>query len=144
MSSTLDSVAAFSDRDEQIGVDRWIVDKLVEKKFATFGRLAFAFPYSPQTADDTAFKRFLAEVLGDALSDDQMATLRRLFFESHTMALTDVRLRSESSLDPSQKQSEWLASVSSRSGLVASYLIQAPYLQIILWTSTWRWLRRVS
>jgi hypothetical protein len=102
MSSTLDSVAAFSDRAEQIGVDRWIVDKLVEKKFATFGRLAFAFPYSPQTADDSAFKRFLADVLGDALSDDQMATLRRLFFESHTMALTDVRLRSESSPDPSQ------------------------------------------
>jgi hypothetical protein len=102
MSSALDSVPAFTDRAEQIGVERWIIDKLVEKKFATFGRLAFAFPYSPQTADDTAFKRFLADALGDEIGDDQLSTLRRLFFESHTMALTDVRLRSEASPDPSQ------------------------------------------
>ena len=31
MSSALDSVPAFTDRAEQIGVERWIIDKLVEK-----------------------------------------------------------------------------------------------------------------
>eukprot|EP00435_Cladocopium_sp_Y103_P034112 s3081_g8.t1 len=102
MSSTLDSTAAFTDRAEQIGVEKWIVDKFTTKKFATFGKLAFAFPYSPQSADDAPFKRFLTELLETAPSDDQMAALRRLFFESHTMALTDVRLRTESNPDPAQ------------------------------------------
>jgi hypothetical protein len=35
-------------------------------------------------------------------SQDQLAGLRRLFFEAHTLALTDVRLRAEASPDPSQ------------------------------------------
>ena len=102
MSSSLDSTAAFSDRAEQIGVEKWIIDKFKQKKFATFGRLAFAFPHSPQSSDDGPFKRFLADVLEDNPSDDQMATLRRLFFESHTMAITDVRMRTESDPDPAQ------------------------------------------
>ena len=63
MSSSLDSTAAFSDRAEQIGVEKWIIDKFKQKKFATFGRLAFAFPHSPQSSDDAPFKRFLAEVV---------------------------------------------------------------------------------
>ena len=34
------------------------------------------------------------------LEPKQMAVLRRLFFESHTLALADVRMRVESSPDP--------------------------------------------
>ena len=91
MSSSLDSTAAFADRAEQIGVEGWIIEKLQQKKFATFGRFAFSFQHSPQSSDDGPFKRFLTNVLEDNISDDQMATLRRLFFESHTMAVSDVR-----------------------------------------------------
>eukprot|EP00435_Cladocopium_sp_Y103_P010287 s5853_g2.t1 len=102
MSATLDSEAAFTDRAEQIGVERWIINKFKAKKFATFGKLAFAFAYAPQNADDTPLKTFLAGLLDDAPSVDQLATLRRLFFEAHTMALTDVRHRAESTPDPAQ------------------------------------------
>lgn len=35
-----------------------------------------------------------------AVGDDQLAVLRRLFFESHTMALADVRTRVEATPDP--------------------------------------------
>eukprot|EP00435_Cladocopium_sp_Y103_P008521 s2383_g2.t1 len=102
MSATLDSEAAFIDRAEQMGVERWIINKFKAKKFATFGKLAFAFAYAPQNADDTPLKNFLAVLLEEPPSEDQLATLRRLFFEAHTMALTDVRHRAESTPDPSQ------------------------------------------
>jgi hypothetical protein len=100
MSSTLDSEAAFTDRAKQIGLETWVIDKIKEKKFATFGRLAFGFAYSPQSSDEKPLRDFLAGLLDEEPSSDQLASLRRLFFEAHTMALTDVRLRAESSPDP--------------------------------------------
>ena len=47
MSSALDSEAAFTDRAQQIGLEKWVIDKIKEKKFATFGRLVFGFAYAP-------------------------------------------------------------------------------------------------
>ena len=102
MSSTLDSEAAFSARAEQIGIEQWVIDKFKAKRFATFGKLAFAFTYAPQSADDTPLKNFAASVLEEEAGEDQVASIRRLFFEAHTMALTDVRHRSEATPDPAQ------------------------------------------
>ena len=102
MSSTLDSTAAFTDRAEQIGVAKWIVEKLQAKKFATFGKLAFAFSHAPQSSDDGPLRNFLTNILEEAPDEEQLATLRRLFFEAHTMVLTDVRQRAEASPDPAQ------------------------------------------
>ena len=100
MSSTLDSEAAFTDRAKQVGLETWVVDKIREKRFATFGKFAFGFPYSPSSADETPLKEFMTKLLDEEPSSDQMSSLRRLFFESHTMALTDVRQRAESNPDP--------------------------------------------
>lgn len=100
-SSTLDSEAAFVERAGQIGVPQWAVDKLIEKKFATFGKYAFSIVYSPQHVDDTPLRTFLSETLDEEPAPDMLAMLRRLFFEAHTMALSDVRQRIESSPDPS-------------------------------------------
>ena len=102
MSSTLDSTAAFADRAEQIGVERWILEKLQAKKFATFGKLAFAFSHAPQSSDDTRLRNFVTNMLEEAPTEEQLATLRRLFFEAHTMALMDVRQRTEANPDPAQ------------------------------------------
>ena len=101
MSSTLDSEAAFTDRAETMGIQKWIIEKLKDRRFATFGKLAFAFTYSPQSATDEPLKKFLTDLLEEEPAEDQLAALRRLFFESHTMALTDVRMRAESNPDPS-------------------------------------------
>ena len=100
MSATLDLEATFTDRAKQVGLEGWVVDKIKEKRFATFGKLAFGFAYSPNSADEAPLRDFMTKLLDEPPSDDQMASFRRLFFESHTMALTDVRLRSESSPDP--------------------------------------------
>eukprot|EP00435_Cladocopium_sp_Y103_P059148 s1782_g21.t1 len=100
--SSLDSEAAFTDRAEKIGIEKWIVDKFRAKKFATFGKLAFAFPYAPQSTDDGPLRTFINNLVEDEPGPDQMSALRRLFFEAHTMALTDVRHRAEVNPDPSQ------------------------------------------
>ena len=52
MSSTLDSEAAFTDRAETMGIQKWTIEKFKDRRFATFGKLAFAFTYSPQSATD--------------------------------------------------------------------------------------------
>eukprot|EP00435_Cladocopium_sp_Y103_P045522 s1078_g13.t1 len=100
MSATLDSEAAFVERAKLIGVEQWAIDKIKAKKFATFGRLAFGISYSPQSTDETPLREFLERLLDDTPSADQMSCLRRLFFESNAMALTDVRVRVESNPDP--------------------------------------------
>ena len=57
--------------------------------------------YSPNHADEAPLRQFLTDLLEEEPVAEQMACLRRLFFESHTMALTDARQRVEASPDPS-------------------------------------------
>lgn len=92
------------DRASKIGVEEWIVDRLKAMQLATFGNFAFAVAYSPQSANDTMFKEFVADLLQAEPDASQLATLRRLFFECHTRALVDVRSRVESNADPSATQ----------------------------------------
>eukprot|EP00435_Cladocopium_sp_Y103_P045469 s290_g13.t1 len=101
MSATLDSEAAFIERAKLIGLEQCVIDKIKSKRFATFGRLAFGISYSPQSTDETPLRVFFSDLLDEAPSPYNMACLRRLFFESNAMALTDVRVRVESNPDPS-------------------------------------------
>ena len=98
--STLESEAAFKDRAEQIGVEERYIQKFVSKNFAAIGRYAFCVVYSPHHADEAPLKRFLTDLVEEEPEADQMAILRRLFFESHTMTMTDARQRVEAQPDP--------------------------------------------
>ena len=98
--STLESEAAFKDRASQIGIEDRFIEKFVEKNFASFGRYGFCVVYSANNADEGPLRRFLIQLLEEDPEPDQMACLRRLYFESHTMALTDARQRVEASPDP--------------------------------------------
>lgn len=100
MASPLESSAAFAERALQIGVEQWIVDKFVAKDFSTFGRFAFAIAHSPQSQDERPFKNFVDDLLDTEATAAQLAVLRRLFFEAHTMAVMEVRNRVETSSDP--------------------------------------------
>ena len=105
-SSTLESTAAFAERAKAIGVEQWIIQKFQEKSMDTYGRFAFAITYSPQHPNDKPLADFVESVVEREVSADQMATLRRLFFEAHTLALADVRSRVETGADlavPSRK-----------------------------------------
>ena len=98
-SSTLESEAAFLERARIIGVESWALDKLKEKGFASFGKFAFSVPYAPSHTDDKPFITFLEATLESRPDDSQIASLRRLFFESHVMSLADVRSRVEATPD---------------------------------------------
>ena len=105
-SSTLESTAAFAERAKAIGVEQWIIQKFQEKSMDTYGRFAFAITYSSQHPNDKPLADFVESVVEREVSADQMATLRRLFFEAHTLALADVRSRVETGADlavPSRK-----------------------------------------
>ena len=99
-SSALESTAAFAERAKAIGVEQWIIQKFQEKHMDTYGRFAFAITYSPQHPNDKPLSDFVESVVDREVSADQMATLRRLFFEAHTLALADVRSRVETGADP--------------------------------------------
>ncbi|CAK9017375.1 unnamed protein product [Durusdinium trenchii] len=96
------SLASDSEIDErvEIGIEQWLIDKIVDKNFASFGRFAFSVAYSPQHPDDRPFKTFIDALAEVEVDGDQFASLRRLFFEAHTMALADVRSRVGATPDP--------------------------------------------
>ena len=99
-SSTLDSTAAFEDRAKAFGLEQWLLDKLRAQHLNTFGSFAFSVAHNPQVQNDKPFVDFMHALAEAELEPKQMAVLRRLFFESHTLALADVRMRVESSPDP--------------------------------------------
>ena len=76
-------------------------DALKAQGLATFGRLAFSTQYNPQLADEAPFRVLVTRLCGAAPTDQQMATMRRLFFASHTLALSDLRSRVEATPDVS-------------------------------------------
>lgn len=71
-----------------------------EKELNTFGRFAFAVAFNPQSQNDKPFVEFVESITESVLGQDQLAARRKLFLESHTLALADVRIRVESSPDP--------------------------------------------
>lgn len=64
--STLESEAAFKERALQIGIEERHVEKFVEKRFAAFGRYAFAVVYSPHHTDEAPLRRFLTDLLEES------------------------------------------------------------------------------
>ena len=100
-SSLLDSTAAFEERARAFGVEAWVIAKFKERNLNAFGRFAFAVAFNHQGQNDKPFVDYVENLAESTLGQDQLAALRRLFFESHTLALADVRIRVESSPDPS-------------------------------------------
>lgn len=100
-SATLESEAAFTDRAAVIGLESAVIQAFKDAGFGTYGAFAFATSFTPQSQDETPFKNFVERVLGQEPSDAVLSRLRRLFFESHSLALQDLRARVESTADSS-------------------------------------------
>ena len=91
----LESVAEFSRRASALGVSAANVEKLAKAGFDTFGKYAFSVPYNPSSSDETPLRDMLKASLGSDPDAGQLACLRRLFWESHALALADLRYRQE-------------------------------------------------
>ena len=104
-SAELDSSAEFKRRAEVLGLAQPIIDALTLVHLDSFGRFAFSIAYSPGQQDDTAFTDLATRLNGGiAMPAGQLAGLRRWFWESHTLALADLKHRTEHGTDAVNKK----------------------------------------
>ena len=101
--AAVDSEAVFSARALAMGISAPTLTAVRAKGWNTMASFAFACAYVPGTGDDQAFVAgVLVEILGAGHNTHaDTARLRRLYFESHTLAIQDLRRRSErTDVDP--------------------------------------------
>ena len=92
----LDSEAAFRSRAKEIGFNDAEIRRLGVLGYSTFGRLAFAANYVPGSSDETPLLKLGADITDvDPAPADRMPLVRRLVFESYTLASADLRSRVE-------------------------------------------------
>ena len=73
---------------------------LVAGNVATMGSYAFCCGFQPGAADEKPLIDTLTILLGAPPSIGLMSSLRRLFYESHTLSLLDMRTRVETTDEP--------------------------------------------
>lgn len=94
--ANVESEAVFKARALQIGITQPQVDVMIAAGFSTMGAFSFGSGFQPGQADETSLIDFFAKIFpGAALTDGLKARLRRLYYESHTMVLADMKSRIE-------------------------------------------------
>ena len=93
--SGLDSEHAFKSRAAEVGMSEDFILKLENGGIKTFGSLAFSSDATPTSNSEDKFKAALEGLVGEAIEGAQMIPLRRLWFESHALVLSDIRSRTE-------------------------------------------------
>ena len=93
----LDSKAAFQTRALEVGISQTDVDALAVGGVETYSQYAFCTSYQPGGASDSILFDHLETILGARPAAASASNFRRLFFESHSMALKDLQSRLERS-----------------------------------------------
>ena len=94
----LDSKAVFHTRALELGINEAELKVLKDKKWDSFGKIAFASSYQPGNPDETALLKLAAVITGsgaDEPDEERLPIIRRLYFEAFTMASADFRSRIE-------------------------------------------------
>ncbi|CAE7805718.1 unnamed protein product [Symbiodinium sp. CCMP2592] len=89
--SSLDSKAAFKARALELNFTEETLAKLAAINVDTFGALAFIGPLQAGTTDEGPLISMLKRALGSAPDDGLLSIARRLWFESTTQALAEMR-----------------------------------------------------
>ena len=100
----MDSKAAFKARAVEVGLSEELLGLLDAKNVATFGQFAFNSPSNPNSADDKIFKDAVEAVIDREAVPTEMVTFRRLWYESHAIAMSDLRSRLDKSPADPPKQ----------------------------------------
>ena len=100
----MDSAASFRDRAEKIGLPSADIDVLARSNLGTFGQFSFLSSFQPGSSDETPFTDALVKVLGHTVDAGALAGWRRLFFESHTLTMADLRSRLERKEDETPRK----------------------------------------
>ena len=89
----LDSKAAFRQRAVEAAIPDAEIDALAAGGIETFAQFAFCTSYQPGTGSDDALFDHLKHILGAKPTGAKASHYRRLFFESHSLALKDLHLQ---------------------------------------------------
>ena len=97
----MESAAAFKTRALEIGITEAVVRKLAESNVGTFGQYAFIAPNNISSSDEKQFKDAIDSIMEREATSAEMVGFRRLWYELHAIAMSDLRDRVErSSADP--------------------------------------------
>lgn len=99
-----ESKAVFEARALEIGVEKDDLEKLAEKGVATFGQYAFICPFAPGSTDEKLLIDALTELLGEEVPPGKMIAFRRLYYESHAVATSDMKTRLERTATDTPRQ----------------------------------------
>ena len=90
-----ESEAVFTTRALAIGVSQDDLDMVGTKGVKTFGQFAFICPFSPASVDETLLVTALEALLEEPVATTKMIAFRRLYYESHAVATSEMKSRLE-------------------------------------------------
>lgn len=76
-----------------MGISVGDLKKLEEAKVTTFGQYAFICPFTPNSSDESALVTAPTDILADAPGPAAMIPFRRLYYESHAIATSEMKSR---------------------------------------------------
>ena len=94
-SSALDSQAVFEARALAIGLPDATLRLFITSGINTMASFAFSAQFQPGSSDERPLLELLNTVIGRAPTIAEISTLRRLFYESHSLALHEMKGRIE-------------------------------------------------
>ena len=104
-SASLESVAEFESRARYLGVSEPAIVSLRGANLNTYGRFAFSVAYTPGSPDESPLIDMLQRILRvPAIEPGLLASLRRLYWESHTLSLADLKSKAEHGTDSIPKK----------------------------------------
>ena len=95
MASLVESEAVFRARAIHLGVTVAILDLFRDASITTMGGFAYSSAFQPGNEDETAFIAMTRAVMGRDATIGELSKLRRLYYECHTVALSELRTRVE-------------------------------------------------
>ena len=93
----MDSRAAFKSRLIEIGLQEASITALFNAGIDTISKFAFCKQPPGQPVDEDVFSEFMENTLGAAPSVAQLAVLRRMLFEAHTLMIHSLKEKVEAS-----------------------------------------------
>ena len=95
MASLLESVAVFDSRLAAVGLDAAVGAAIKATGISTLAQLAFCCAYVPGAGDDAVLVRYFETALARAATPRELASFRRLFYEAHTLAISELKQKAE-------------------------------------------------
>jgi len=89
----LDSEAAFQSKALEVGISSADVQALKTGGINSYSRYAFCCAYQPGSGNEDVLFDYLESILGAKPAGADASNYRRLFFESHALALKDLESR---------------------------------------------------